>query len=115
MFLRKNASHRTDISIDEPLNTDSDGNELLLADILQSDESDIGHRLESEIESELLKSALSSLSPRERQITELRFGFSGREFTQKEVADMLSISQSYISRLEKKIFAKLKKELMKIS
>lgn len=115
MYLRKNSSHRMDISIDEPLNTDGDGNELLLADILQSDEGDLGKRLENELESELLKRALDSLSPREKQIMELRFGFCGREFTQKEVADMLNISQSYISRLEKKIFSKLKKELLRIS
>ncbi len=115
MFLRKNASHKSDVSIDEPLNTDFDGNELLLADVLQSDDGDLGKKLESELESELLKKALLSLSPRERQIMELRFGFVGREYTQKEVADMLEISQSYISRLEKKIFAKLKKELSRIS
>lgn len=115
MFLRKNASHKSDVSIDEPLNTDFDGNELLLADVLQSDDGDLGKSLESELESELLRKALSSLSARERQIMELRFGFLGKEYTQKEVADMLDISQSYISRLEKKIFAKLKKELMRIS
>jgi RNA polymerase sporulation-specific sigma factor len=82
---------------------------------LQSDDGDLGKSLESELESELLRKALSSLSARERQIMELRFGFLGKEYTQKEVADMLDISQSYISRLEKKIFAKLKKELMRIS
>ena len=115
MYLRKNASHRCDVSIDEPLNTDRDGNELLLADILQSDENDVSSRIDRETESELLRKAIATLSPRERRITELRFGFAGREYTQKEVAEMLGISQSYISRLEKKIFRKLKKELLKIS
>ncbi len=111
MHLRKNSSRRTEVSIDEPLNVDWDGNELLLSDILGTD-SDLVHRhLEDEAEREMLSKALSRLSDRERTIMRLRFGLGGcHEKTQKEVADMLGISQSYISRLEKRIIARLQKE-----
>ncbi len=111
MHLRKIASHRTEVSIDEPLNVDWDGNELLLSDILGT-ESDLVHRhLEDEAEREMLHRALSHLSDRERTIMRLRYGLGGcSEKTQKEVADMLGISQSYISRLEKRILARLRKE-----
>ncbi len=111
MQLRKNASRRTEVSIDEPLNVDWDGNELLLSDILGTD-SDLVHRhLEDETEREMLTKALSHLSERERTIMHLRFGLGGcQEKTQKEVADMLGISQSYISRPEKRIIARLRKE-----
>lgn len=111
MHLRKNATRRTEISIDEPLNVDWDGNELLLSDILGTD-TDLVHRhLEDEAEREMLTKALSHLSDRERTIMRLRFGLGGcREKTQKEVADMLGISQSYISRLEKRIIQRLQKE-----
>ena len=111
MHLRKNAARRTEVSIDEPLNVDWDGNELLLSDILGTD-TDLVHRhLEDEAEREMLSKALSHLSDRERTIMRLRFGLGGcHEKTQKEVADMLGISQSYISRLEKRIIVRLQKE-----
>ncbi len=111
MHLRKNAARRTEVSIDEPLNVDWDGNELLLSDILGTD-TDLVHRhLEDEAEREMLSKALARLSDRERTIMRLRFGLGGcHEKTQKEVADMLGISQSYISRLEKRIIARLQKE-----
>ena len=105
-----------EVSIDEPLNVDWDGNELLLSDILGTDEDIIYRDLENEVERKLLKKALSKLSKREKMIIELRFGLNhpnGREMTQKEVADLLGISQSYISRLEKKINGRLKKEIVK--
>ena len=105
-----------EVSIDEPLNVDWDGNELLLSDILGTDEDIIYRDLEDEVERKLLKKALSKLSKREKMIIELRFGLNhpaGREMTQKEVADLLGISQSYISRLEKKIIGRLKKEIVK--
>ncbi len=105
-----------EVSIDEPLNVDWDGNELLLSDILGTDEDIIYRDLENEVERKLLKKALSKLSKREKTIIELRFGLThpaGREMTQKEVADLLGISQSYISRLEKKIIGRLKKEIVK--
>lgn len=116
MYLRRNSKIRMEVSIDEPLNVDWDGNELLLSDILGTDEDIIYRDLENEVERKLLKKALSKLSKREKMIIELRFGLnhpSGLEMTQKEVADLLGISQSYISRLEKKIIGRLKKEIVK--
>lgn len=112
MYLRRNNKVKTEISIDEPLNIDWDGNELLLSDILGT-ENDIIHRsIEDEVDKELLNTAMKKLSIREKRIMELRFGLSnGVEKTQKEVADMLGISQSYISRLEKRIISRLKKEI----
>ena len=112
MVLRKNAQLRGEISIDEPLSSDWDGNELLLSDILGSDENQISQRLEQDAERAVLRRAVDSLSPRERQIMELRFGLAdGIERTQKEAADALGISQSYISRLEKRIIHTLKVQL----
>ncbi len=116
MYLRRNSKLRMEVSIDEPLNVDWDGNELLLSDILGTDEDIIYRDLENEVEQKLLRKALSKLSKREKLIIELRFGLNhptGREMTQKEVADLLGISQSYISRLEKKIIGRLKKEIVK--
>ena len=116
MYLRRNSKMRMEVSIDEPLNVDWDGNELLLSDILGTDADIINRDLENEVERKLLKKALSKLSRREKTIIELRFGLnhpSGREMTQKEVADLMGISQSYISRLEKKIIGRLKKEIVK--
>ena len=116
MYLRKSSNKRQESSIDEPLNTDCDGNELLLSDILGTDEDIIYRDLENEVERKLLRKALGKLSRRERMIIELRFGLnhpSGQEMTQKEVADLLGISQSYISRLEKKIIGRLKKEIVR--
>ena len=115
MYLRKNNSTRGEISIDEPLNTDWDGNELLLSDILGTDNDIIHRNIEEEVDRELLQIAMKKLSSREIKIMELRFGL-GRteEKTQKEVADMLGISQSYISRLEKRIISRLKKEISKM-
>ena len=116
MYLRRNSKLRMGVSIDEPLNVDWDGNELLLSDILGTDEDIIYRDLENEVERKLLRKALGKLSRRERMIIELRFGLnhpSGQEMTQKEVADLLGISQSYISRLEKKIIGRLKKEIVR--
>lgn len=116
MYLRRNNKTKLEVSIDEPLNVDWDGNELLLSDILGTDEDVIYKGLEDETEKNLLKSAISRLSPRERRIVELRYGLKdadGNEMTQKEVADVLGISQSYISRLEKKIMKRLKKEIVR--
>ena len=116
MYLRRNSKMRMEVSIDEPLNVDWDGNELLLSDILGTDADIIYRDLENEVERKLLKKALSKPSRREKTIIELRFGLnhpSGREMTQKEVADLMGISQSYISRLEKKIIGRLKKEIVK--
>ena len=116
MFLRKTNNIRNEISLDEPLNVDWDGNELLLSDILGTDDDVISQRLENEVEIKLLGKAISKLSPREQTIIKLRFGLGrqeGREKTQKEVADLLGISQSYISRLEKRIMKRLKKEIVK--
>lgn len=112
MYLRRNNRVKTEISIDEPLNIDWDGNELLLSDILGT-ENDLIHRsIEDEVDKELLAAAMKKLSVREKRIMELRFGLvNGVEKTQKEVADMLGISQSYISRLEKRIISRLKKEI----
>lgn len=113
MYLRRTNKIKGEISIDEPLNQDCDGNELLLSDILGT-ESDITSRgIEDEVDKKLLKASMQKLNSRERNIMELRFGFvTGDEKTQKEVADMLGISQSYISRLEKKIIGKMKKDIM---
>ena len=116
MYLRRNSKTRLEVSIDEPLNVDWDGNELLLSDILGTDEDVIYHDIEDEIEKDLLNHAISRLNPRERRIVELRYGLNneeGEEMTQKEVADLLGISQSYISRLEKKIMKRLKKEIVR--
>ena len=115
MFLRKNHNVRTEISIDEPLNTDWDGNELLLSDVLGTDGDDISKHLEDQVDRELLRAAILKLGSRERAIMELRFGLKNqKEKTQKEVADLLGISQSYISRLEKRIISRLKKEISKM-
>ena len=116
MFLRRNSRLRTEVSIDEPLNVDWDGNELLLSDILGTDEDIVYKDLETEVDHNLLDEAISKLGEKERTIIELRYGINtiaGIEQTQKEVADMLGISQSYISRLEKKIIKKLRREIMK--
>ncbi len=114
MYLRKNATQKNEISIDEPLNIDWDGNELLLSDILGSDCDEVGRGVEQEDERVILNSFVNELPPREKQIMEMRFGMNGyEEFTQKEVADSLGISQSYISRLEKRIISKLKKQIEK--
>lgn len=115
MYLRKNSNFKTEISIDEPLNTDWDGNELLLSDILGTDPDIIHREIEDEVDKELLKEAMHKLNKRELEIIKLRFGIDNtEEKTQKEVADMLGISQSYISRLEKKIISRLKKEINKM-
>ncbi len=116
MYLRKNSNTRTEVSIDEPLNVDWDGNELLLSDILGTENDVICKNIEDEVDKKLLSTALTKLSGRERKIMELRFGLGRQqEKTQKEVADMLGISQSYISRLEKRIIGRLKKEITKMS
>ena len=116
MHLRRSSKTRVEVSIDEPLNVDWDGNELLLSDILGTEGDVIGQELEEEVERELLQQAIELLDERERTIVELRFGINredGEEMTQKEVADHLGISQSYISRLEKKIMHRLKREIVK--
>ena len=113
MYLRRSNKIKTEISIDEPLNQDGDGNELLLSDILGTDEDVTSRGIEDEVDKTLLKYSISKLSSREKNIMELRFGLKTcYEKTQKEVADMLGISQSYISRLEKKIINKMKKEIL---
>ena len=113
MHLRRSNRLKSEISIDEPLNQDGDGNELLLSDILGTDEDITSRGVEDEVDKKLLKASISKLNSREKNIMELRFGFkTGEEKTQKEVADMLGISQSYISRLEKKIINKMKKEIL---
>lgn len=115
MYLRKNSNTRQEISINEPLNTDYDGNELVLSDILGSDVDLIQKSLDDEVDRELLLIAMSKLSAREKEIVRLRYGLAGgEEKTQKEVADLLGISQSYISRLEKRIILRLKKEMNKM-
>lgn len=114
MYLRRTNKTKMEVSIDEPLNVDWDGNELLLSDILGTEEDVIYRDLEDEVDRKMLRKALETLSQRERLIIELRFGLNsetGEELTQKEVADMLGISQSYISRLEKKIIKRLKREM----
>ena len=114
MHLRKSQNHKNEISIDEPLNIDWDGNELLLSDILGTDPDSINRPIEDEAEKNLLLGAIDHLADREKLIMQLRFGLlDGEEKTQKEVADIIGISQSYISRLEKRIIKKLKKELEK--
>ncbi len=115
MHLRKTNKIKSEISIDEPLNVDYEGNELLLSDILGTENDIIYKDIEFEVEKDLLFKALNKLNPREKKIIELRFGIlkDGDELTQKEVADLLGISQSYISRLEKKIISRLKKEMSK--
>ena len=115
MYLRKNSNRKTEISIDEPLNVDWDGNELLLSDILGTDDDVVNRGIESEAEKNMLREAVDELGEREKIIMEMRFGLiDGKEKTQKEVADEIGISQSYISRLEKKIIRKLKKQLEKL-
>jgi len=115
MYLRKNSNRKTEISFDEPLNVDWDGNELLLSDILGTDNDIICRHIENEVDKQLLHVALSKLNNREQKIMELRFGVkSGTSKTQKEVADLLGISQSYISRLEKRIILRLKREISKL-
>ena len=115
MYLRKISSQRTEVSFDEPLNTDWDGNELLLSDVLGTENDLVMRPIEADVDRQLLRQALDRLEPRERHIISLRFGLDGaREQTQKEVADRLGISQSYISRLEKRIIARLKKEIVRM-
>ncbi|QDI93001.1 RNA polymerase sporulation sigma factor SigE [Salicibibacter halophilus] len=115
MYLRRNNKTRYEISFDEPLNVDWDGNELLLSDVMGTDEDIITRGIEDKVDKTLLRRALTTLNPREKQIMELRFGLAGqKEKTQKDVADMLGISQSYISRLEKRIIRRLKKEFNKM-
>ena len=115
MYLRRTSKMKMEVSFDEPLNVDWDGNELLLSDILGTEEDIIYKDMETEMEKKLLKAAIARLSSRERNIIELRYGLTagGKEYTQKEVADQMGISQSYISRLEKKIMRHLKKEITK--
>ena len=116
MYLRKNANRKGEVSFDEPLNTDWDGNELLLSDVLGTDEDVVMRPIEEDVDRSLLAAAIDTLSPREREIITLRFGLGGgKEQTQKEVADRLGISQSYISRLEKRIIIRLKKEILRLS
>ncbi len=116
MHLRKISSLKSEVSFDEPLNTDYDGNELLLSDILGTDGDTVVKPLEEDVDRQLLAQALRKLSPREQTIITLRFGLDGKgERTQKEVADLLGISQSYISRLEKRIIARLKREILKMA
>ncbi len=116
MFLRKSSQYRNDLSIDEPLNIDYDGNELLLSDVLGTDEDVVNKGIETEAEREILRSAVAELGDREREIMEMRFGLiDGKEKTQKEVAEQIGISQSYISRLEKKIIQKLRVKLESIT
>ena len=116
MHIRKIANQKTEISLDEPINTDWDGNELLLSDVLGTEADVVMRPIEEDVERDLLAAAIQMLSPREKQIITLRFGLGGgKEQTQKEVADRLGISQSYISRLEKRIINRLKKEILRLS
>ena len=116
MYLRKNASRRSEVSFDEPLNTDWDGNELLLSDVLGTEGDTVMKPIEEDVDRALLRSAINTLNKREREIIVARFGLEGREEeTQKEVADRLGISQSYISRLEKRIISRLKREIIRMS
>ena len=118
MYLRRTSKRKLEVSLDEPLNVDWDGNELLLSDILGTEENVISQGLEDEVDKKLLRIAMRKLKQRERLIIELRYGlnqYDGQEKTQKEVADMLGISQSYISRLEKRIMKQLKKEILRMS
>jgi len=115
MFLRKSSQYRNEISIDEPLNIDWDGNELLLSDILGTDEDTVNRGIESEVEKQLLMKEIDRLEPREKQIMQMRFGLvTGKEMTQKQVADTVGISQSYISRLEKRIIKSIRENLESI-
>ena len=115
MFMRKASQHRNEISIDEPLNIDWDGNELLLSDILGTDDDTVNRGIESEVEKQLLLKEIEKLNPREKQIMKMRFGLeNGKEMTQKEVADIVGISQSYISRLEKRIIKSIRSNLKRI-
>ena len=115
MYLRKISSQRTEVSFDEPLNTDWDGNELLLSDVLGTDGDEVSRPLEDDVEKQLLRQAVERLGEREKSIITLRFGLRGqKEYTQKEVADLLGISQSYISRLEKRIILRLKREMTRM-
>lgn len=115
MYLRKNSNSRTEISFDEPLNTDWDGKELLLSDVLGTDSDLVMRPIEADVDRQILHTAVSHLGSRERDIISMRFGLRGqKELTQKEVADRLGISQSYISRLEKRIISRLKSEILKI-
>jgi len=115
MYLRKISSQRTEISFDEPLNTDWDGNELLLSDILGTDVDEVARPMEDDAEKHMLMEAISTLSQREQSIILMRFGLpDGQEYTQKEVADIMGISQSYISRLEKRIISQLRREILKM-
>ncbi len=115
MHLRRTSKLKTEVSFDEPLNVDWDGNELLLSDILGTENDVVYHRLEDEVNKKLLYGAMKKLGPREKELMEMRFGIkSGKEMTQKEVADRLGISQSYISRLEKRIITRLQNEIKKL-
>ena len=116
MFLRKNSAQRTEISFDEPLSTDWDGKELLLSDVLGTDGDTVMRPIEADVDRKLLQDAVGKLSSREQDIITLRFGLGGKkEMTQKEVADHMGISQSYISRLEKRIILRLRREILKMS
>ena len=116
MYLRKNSSQRTEVSLDEPLNTDWDGKELLLSDVLGTEGDVVMRPIEADVDRKLLRDAVAKLSGREQEIFTMRFGLGGRrELTQKEVADRLGISQSYISRLEKRIITRLRREIVKMS
>lgn len=115
MYLRKNNGSRVEVSFDEPLSTDWDGKELLLSDVLGTDSDVVMRPIEADVDRQMLADAVAKLSPRERDIITMRFGLGGsKELTQKEVADRLGISQSYISRLEKRIIARLKKEIVRM-
>ena len=115
MFLRKASQHKNDISIDEPLNIDWDGNELLLSDVLGTDDDIVNKGIEIEVEKQVLRKEISNLDERERMIMEMRFGLvTGHEMTQKQVAEKVGISQSYISRLEKRIIKSIREKLEKI-
>ena len=112
MYLRKYSNVKTEVSLDEPLNTDWDGNELLLSDVLGTEDDAVSRPLEDDADKKMLRESIAALSPRERRIIELRFGLQGsREYTQKEVAEIMGISQSYISRLEKRTIGRLQKEM----
>ena len=116
MYLRKNSAQRTEISFDEPLSTDWDGKELLLSDVLGTDGDTVMRPIEADVDRKLLQDAVGKLSSRERDIISLRFGLGGKkEMTQKEVADRMGISQSYISRLEKRIILRLRREILRMS
>jgi RNA polymerase sporulation-specific sigma factor len=115
MFLRKASQYKNEISIDEPLNTDWDGNELLLSDILGTEDDIVNKGIETEVEKQVLRDEINKLDEREKMIMQMRFGLAGeRELTQKQVADKVGISQSYISRLEKRIIKSIRKKMEKI-